>query len=102
MSFWKYMFDSEWSQRRDIEHLKAANLSRTRRSSRAARSNTKSIDQLTEQVQSLEDTVGEMALYLKSVATLLEQNGVLTQESLLESMRKIDAEDGNVDGKTTL
>jgi len=95
MSIWNYVFDNEWRQRSDIEALRNR-ASRTRTRMRSSRS------QQDARVDQLEDEVGELALLSRALLTILREQGVVDPARLAEVMHDIDAEDGVVDGKTTL
>lgn len=92
MSIWNYVFDSEWSQRSDIESLKEqaqaarARMDHERRDTR-------------DRVAKLEQEVGELALLCRAMLQVLSENGGIKPEQLHAAMEKIDAEDGVIDGR---
>jgi DNA repair exonuclease SbcCD ATPase subunit len=97
MSVFKYIFDSDWSQRSDIEALKEQNDSlaerlRQRRSKEAA----------TEaQIEELQQEVGELALICKTLMQVLLEKRICTGQEIEALVEKIDAADGVVDGQVT-
>ena len=109
MSFFNYMFDSEWSQRADIERLKRRDESRSRQTARKniraqqkVRESEARIEELETQVAELEDQRGEMALYLKALLAVLLDKKSVSPEEIHAMMLKIDRADGVEDGKTTM
>ncbi len=109
MSFFKYMFDSEWSQRADIERLKNRDEQRSRqvarrnmRAQQKARETEARIEELETQVAELEDQRGEMALYLKALLAVLLEKKAVSPEEIHTMMHKIDVADGEYDGKTQM
>lgn len=94
MSVWKYVFDSEFSQRNDIEDLKR------RSAAMAGQQRSRSLESQT-RLEELEQEVGELTLLCRALLTVLRENGTIRPEAIEEVMRKIDLEDGVEDGKVT-
>lgn len=97
MDFFDYLFDNEYKQRTDIEALKRQTLSRKRDRSRQLQR----FEDQDSRIEQLEDRVGELALLCRSLLTVLRENGAVTPERFQQVMVEIDAEDGEVDGKST-
>ena len=53
-------------------------------------------------VQKLEQTLGELALALKTVQRIAVEKGLCTQEELYNKLKVIDQEDGQADGRAPL
>ena len=94
MSVWKYVFDNEYLQRADIESLKDAN---RRRRHRQTQSNARAGKRLEE----LEEDVEELTLLCRTLLTVLRESGTVDPAEIAETMRRIDLEDGVVDGKVS-
>ncbi len=97
MSIFNYIFDSDWSQRSDIEALKSQNASlvgrsRERRSKEAANE---------ARVEELEQEVGELALLCKTMMQILLEKRVCTGQEFEALIADLDAADGVSDGKVT-
>ncbi len=97
MSIFNYIFDSDWSQRSDIDALKRQNAtlvghSRVRRSKEAANE---------ARVEELEQEVGELALLCKTMMQILLEKRVCTGQEFEALIAKVDASDGVSDGKVT-
>jgi hypothetical protein len=97
MSIWKYLFDSDWQQRSDIEDLaeRSGHLADTVRGARY------SAQQLKEQVRELQNDVAELALFNQTLLRVLVQKGLCTPEEFKELFTQIDLEDGTQDGQIT-
>lgn len=50
----------------------------------------------------LEKAVGELALAIKTIQRLAVEKGLCSNDEFQRKMREIDAEDGRVDGRSTL
>jgi len=102
MSLWDYVFDSEWSQRSDIEDLKR----RTRNSQSVTMRKTvrqrKEIESLEERVEELEGDVGQMTLFLMATIEMLKSTGKWDNEVFHQALEFIDGRDGVKDGKASL
>lgn len=94
MSVWNYILDSEFSQRSDIEDLK-------RRAATIADQQRSRTRESQERIEQLEQEVGELALLCRALLTILRENGTIRPEAFEEVLRKIDLEDGVLDGKVT-
>ena len=92
MSIFKYLFDSEWNQRSDIESLKSKQRRTTQFHGSRYRQNKAKLEEV-------ENDVGELALYCRTAVTLMVEKGLLTREEFMERMEEIDASDGSPDGK---
>ena len=92
MSILSYVFDSEWSQRSDINSLKEQN-------SNVARHQRGQNRKLASRIDELEENVGELTLLCRSLLTALRENGTLVPAAFEDVMRRIDLEDGVLDGK---
>ena len=97
MSMFKYMFDTEWMQRMDIEEL--------RDQERAMRSEMYFLDKKSakakDQLKVLQHEVGELALVCKTLMRIILEKGLCTGKELGELMHEIDLEDGVADGRVT-
>lgn len=94
MSFFNYMFDSEWSQRSDIEGLKDRDRRMRSRVSSQNRSNRKQ----NSKIEGLEQDIAELALLNKALMSIILEKGVCTGQELEQVMKGIDLEDGPEDG----
>lgn len=99
MSFWDYMFDTEYKQRSDIESLKA----RASRQSRSASGRTRQIGQKVEDMEELvgdlEEQIGGLMLINTSLMTYLRRRADWNELEFQEILEAIDLEDGELDGK---
>ncbi len=94
MSLMKYLFDHDLLQRGDIEDLRRRSSAAERRSRRQSRNTAKRIDDL-------EGEVAELALLCRALLTVLHESDVIDAQQFSDVMRRIDAEDGVIDGKIT-
>lgn len=97
MSFFRYLFDSEWMQRADIDRLeeRAGELEyRLLRSGQSSRN-------LETDVSQLRREVSRMMLMLEAIQRTLADKNLCSREDLVRRMQAIDAEDGVVDGRVT-
>ena len=100
MSFWDYLFDSDWKQRSDIEELRMqSSLNRAHRKN--SRRQIEKITSLENRVEELEDGLGEVILLLMATMEMLKQSKQWDEETFNKSVALIDAHDGTVDGKTS-
>ncbi len=97
MSIFDYMFDTEWSQRSDIQALKQRNSSLATRVALNRASEAAQEERITE----LEQEVGELALLSKTLMRILLENGVCTGREIEDMMHQVDLEDGVADGRVT-
>lgn len=95
MGFWDNLFDNDYKQRADINHLKQ--IASARRLSQIEA--TRNAREQEERIEELENQVGELALLCRSLLTLLRENGTVNPEQFQEVFNRLDAEDGTVDGK---
>ncbi len=94
MSLWKYVLDTEWSQRSDIEALK-------QRADETRRKLLKRSVKTAERLEELETQVGELALLCRSLLLVLRQKGTIDPDALERVMVGIDLEDGVLDHMVT-
>jgi hypothetical protein len=88
MSLWKYLFDTEWRQREDIELLRAsAGTSQTE-----AQKTAKKLDHLQRRVDRAE-------LLLESLYRLVSEKNVVTADEFRLMVARVDLEDGIEDGR---
>ena len=92
MSVFKYIFDSEWSQRSDIEKLKVQ-AARSSKHAEFAKATQKA------RIAELERDVGELALLSKALMQIILERQLCTGEELEALMREIDLADGVEDGR---
>ncbi len=50
----------------------------------------------------LEDALGELALAAKTLQRVMVEKGLCTSEEFATTLRRVDQEDGRIDGKTPL
>ncbi len=50
----------------------------------------------------VEDAVGSLALATKTMQRILVEKGICTGDEFADMLRRIDAEDGRIDGKSPL
>lgn len=95
MSLFRYLFDSDWMQRADLERLdeKAEKLE-----ARVWADREKKVG-LELQVNELRRDVGRMLLMLETTQRILADKGICSSEDFVRRMRAIDAEDGIEDGQ---
>ncbi len=91
-SMWKWMFDSEWMQRADINTLH-------QRSEAAADRMRRTEFNLKEQVRDLEGQVAGMGLMVRSLMTCLMESGALESSKFRDKLMELDLEDGKLDGR---
>ena len=94
MSIWSYVFDDEFTQRRDLNKLKEQVGSSARNRGRRTR-------ELKSRVEQLEEEVGELTLLCQGLLAVLREQGTLEDEAMVAAMESIDAADGVIDGKVT-
>lgn len=85
MSIWRYIFDSDWIQRSDIEALRA-------QQARQAKTNTAKLTQLQKlekQIQILEEEVSEAAMALRGMKELLLEKAVFSPADLEEKLSQL-------------
>ncbi len=94
MHWSRLFFDNEWMQRADIEDTR-------RHVAIMARQNIRSRGELRDRVEELEEAVGVLALFSRTMMRILIEKGVMGREELLAALRAIDASDGEADGRYT-
>ena len=92
MSFWDYVFDSEFKQRTDINEL-------SDQSDRAARRLRRDTGKLEERIEDLENELASLSLFSRCLLRVLAGKGVCTPEEWQETIRALDLEDGKLDGR---
>ena len=101
MSFWNYVFDSEWSQRSDIEALKERSRRQAINASKREHKRSNDLAGLKEQVDDLTEQVGSLELINRTLLALLRAKPDWSEQAFYETLQKIDLEDGKQDGKVT-
>lgn len=99
MTFWKYMFDSEYQQRADIEALKQRSRRQAEMSRRRRRRKSDKINELSEQVEELEDEIGELQLLNRALFAVLRESDSWNEERFCKILHDLDMEDGELDGR---
>ena len=92
MTFWSYLLDNEYSQRKDINDLRDKSRVRARQLRRQAHKSK-------ERLQNLEEQVGELALLTRALLTYLRENGGIDPDKFIDVLERVDLEDGVLDGK---
>lgn len=83
-----YMFDNDWIQRADIDHLKnSAALMR------------RNVIEDAHRIRSLEDQIGHLTLINEALLRILEKKGVFARDEFRSLLVEVDLEDGVHDGK---
>lgn len=87
--FWKYLLDSDFSQRSDIEAQREEIelLKKQLRGKARSPSDTKD----------LQDENGKLKLYIAVIFRLLVSKGIVDRDELFELIAEIDEEDGRAD-----
>lgn len=98
MGVMRYLFDNELLQRMDIEDTRDR-LDLQRRLDHTSRKRLR--ENVEGRIDQLENDVGQMALFLRTLFRLLAEKGAVTRAEVLEAARAIDAQDGAADGKYT-
>ena len=81
-----------------LHYLVGEEASRRRRVDLQSRRRDRGLDR---RVEELEDDLGQMALFVRTLFRLLCEKGTIQRAEFLEAARAIDAQDGSVDGKYT-
>jgi hypothetical protein len=95
MSLWKYIFDSNLTQRADLERLDAqaehlqASLDRARSRTRSAES----------EIRDLRRETARLTLVVEALTRLLEERNLCTRKELARRIQEVDLEDGKEDGR---
>jgi len=79
--------------------IQMQNYQRIRQAEEAAKRSSKKAIELAEQLRDLRDKVEKLVLVNMAMWSLLEEKSGLTQEQLMERVRRIDLSDGQLDGK---
>lgn len=88
MSLWDYLFDSEYSQRDDINSLQGQ-----------LKSSDEWIAALKRQLQAAQERADRLELVLEALVQLLETKGSLGREELEIMVQRVDLADGVEDGR---
>lgn len=94
MHWSRLFFDNEWMQRVDIEDTR-------RHVTVMAPQNIRARGELRDRVEELEEAVGALALFSRTMMRILIEKGVIGRNELLAALRAIDASDGKADGRYT-
>ncbi len=97
MSVWKYLFDSEWLQRSDIDRLEERS---NGISDQLRRSRGKTRDLATWTAE-LQEEIARLTLVNETLLRLLVEKGVVEQGEFRALLVAVDEEDGVRDGKLT-
>ena len=101
MSLFKYLFDTEWGQRNDIEELKQkARRQQILTSGRTQRYDDAILGLQLEQKE-LEIQIGELQLTVRALLQMLNQTKDWNDSTFEEMLEKLDLEDGVLDGMIT-
>lgn len=95
MSLVPYLFDGDWTQHSDVEHL-ASRLDHLEQRPLIPRL---SDGQLQDKCQVLEGRVGQLNLVVEALVRMAVSNGTIKPKELAELMQGIDREDGEEDGQ---
>jgi hypothetical protein len=94
MGVLNYLFDNEWIQRHDIDATRRAVAAQAIARAGAAR-------RLEDRMDAIEDEVGQLALFVRTLFRLSVEKGSISKAEFLETARAIDAQDGKADGRYT-
>jgi hypothetical protein len=86
--FWKYLFDSDFIQRIDIESQRGE-LDELKKHLRGTSRST--------DVKDLQEENGKLKLYIAVIFRLLVTKGIVDRDELYDLVEKIDEEDGRSD-----
>ena len=95
MSFWDYVFDSEFSQRSDINNLSESLRQQTYRD----RLNRRQKEKLSERIDELELEVAGITLFSRSLLKILSDKNICTPAEWGATLNTLDLEDGKIDGR---
>lgn len=98
MSIFKYIFDSNWMQRADIERLDE----QTTRLHADLWSAGKENRDLAEENEALRLEVSRLVLVVEAMNRLALERNLWSGEDMTRTIEKVDSEDGVADGKRTL
>jgi hypothetical protein len=99
MSFWKYMFDSEYQQRADIEALKNKSRRQLAISRKRQRRSAEKVDDLKGRIDELEEEIGSLELLNRALLKYLRQSDAWDEQAFCTVLHELDMEDGKLDGK---
>lgn len=98
MSFARYLLHDFWTAR-EFNRMEEDGARRARGQRRRQAEVTRKSAELERRVAELEDDLGRVTLLLRSLADVVVQKGVVTREELQQVATRLDAEDGEVDGR---
>jgi regulator of replication initiation timing len=98
MSIFKYIFDSNWMQRADIERLDE----QTTRLHADLRSAGKENRDLAEENEALRLEVSRLVLGVEAMSRLALERNLWSGEDMTRTIEKVDSEDGVADGARAL
>lgn len=94
MHWSRNLMENLFGETTDLEVLRRANRA-------AARRRERSVKNLKDRVEELEDWLGELALLNQTMLRMLLEKASFTKEELARVMREVDLLDGVADGKVT-
>jgi hypothetical protein len=97
MSIFRYLFDSDWMQRADLERLDQ----QTNRIHSDLWSQSRENRNLAEENEALRQEVSKLVLVVESMNRLALRKNVWTAEEMAQTLGAADLEDGVADGKRT-
>src|SRR5262245_38778029 len=97
MSLFKYLFDSEWFQRADIDRLDE----QASRIHSDLWSQTRETRDLAEQNEALRQEVSRLVLVVEALGRLALEKNLWTADDLKRTMGAVDLEDGIEDGRSS-
>ena len=96
MSFWDYVFDSEFRQRDDINNLSKSLRQKSKRDRRESR---RQKEKLSERIDELELEIARITLFSRSLLKILSDKNICTPAEWEATLRTLDLEDGKIDGR---
>ena len=109
MEFLDYLFDNEYKQRNDIEELKEQSFivqnsmyTDYKKIEKGTKKTDEEISKLKKRIAELENNLGTMAMFVKTIKKLLEEKGLFNETEFIKLCKKIDLADGIADNKSTL
>jgi len=97
MSIFRYIFDSEWAQRADIDQLETL----TNRLHADLWSSRHENRDLAEENEALRLEVSRLVLVIEAMNRLAVERNLWTAEDMTRTLERVDLEDGVADGKRT-
>ncbi len=96
MSFWDYVFDSEFRQRDDINNLSKSLRQKSKRDRRESR---RQKEKLSERIDELELEIARITLFSRSLLKILSDKNICTPAEWEATLHTLDLEDGKIDGR---